>query len=471
MCATHPEFFLSIEIVYAAAFAMLLSQLRDQAGVTEVLQSVQRLCALARVGAVTLRDDMHDADASPSVQKGLQILRETLQAHDLAAIDLGATMTDAEFIKLAGILVGPSSTVYGSILETADALSIWNARLHVRGMALRPTPPGMQVTMPAAAPQENVGHAGTTLTAQPVSAVRAASPVQAMPAVQDQSDVRKEVADAVAANDAARVLTLLEGVEAPAVFVQVATMPTLVLVAEHLVDVPAKQVDALAVLRRAGMNGARALFMQLMAATEASERRILYDAVAAHGSVLEVARAHLAHPTWYVARNAASLLGETRSAQAIPDLSKLLRHEDQRVRVAAVASLGRIGGAAATATLESVLTDPASEVRHRALAIVFASPESDPFADRMLMALEEESTLDFQLEMVHALANVPTPRARRRLEAMVAKPAVTGDDYQLLLAAMAALAAGHRPAADPILHRLLDDPSPTVAERAAALLG
>ncbi|BAH40124.1 hypothetical protein GAU_3082 [Gemmatimonas aurantiaca T-27] len=460
MGAYLPEYFLSFEIVYAAAFAMLVSQLRDKAAMADVLTSVQRLCALARVGSVTLRADMTDAGAPASVQEALDILRQTLGVHDLEAIDISATVTDAELIKLAGILVGPPSSVHGSIIDTADALSVWNVRLHVRGVSPRPTPPGMH----AVAPDVIASH--QAVVRDPVPSTP--SPIKPAEVVRD---MRREVADAVVQADAAEVVRLLESIEEPPRFAQAASMEALVLAVEHLVDVPDDYDRVHAVLRRAGAVGARALFRQLMASTETAERRLLYDASAAHPAIADVARAHVGHPTWYVVRNAAGLLGESGSPQAIPDLSKLLRHDDQRVRAAAVVALGRIGGPAAMARLESVLTDPSSDVRNRALALVFASPESDPLADRMLMALEEESTLEFQLEMIHALAHVPTTRARNRLVSLSTMEAITADDFQLRLAAMAALAAGHRPAADAALYRLLDDPSPTIAERAAALLG
>lgn len=474
--------------MYAAAFALLLSQLRDKAPMSDVLASVQRLCALARVGSVTLRADAAGEEVPSAVGNALVLLREVFGAHDLEAIDIAATVTDAEFIKLAGILTGPSSSVRGGILETADALSIWNARLHVRGLSPRPTPPGMHVVEPAAWPTPtapDVPHAAPRPDAHPNAHpdtradIRQPPPaasvhVPASPA-SDEPDVSTAlvhaVAAAVARDDAAEVCRLLERIENPRRYAEAATRDALVLAVEQLVDVPADRDRVQVLLRRAGVAGARAIFTQLMGSTEMAERRLLYDAAAAHPAIAEVARAHCNHTMWYVVRNAAGLLGESRSPAMIPDLSKLLRHEDARVRAAAVVALGRIGGPVATASLESVLTDPSSDVRNRALAIVFASPESDPLADRMLLALEEESTLEFQLEMIHSLAHVPTPRARGRLEAFVTMEAKTADDYQIRLAAMAALAAGHRPAADPVLRGLLDDPTSTIAERAAALLG
>jgi HEAT repeat protein len=212
------------------------------------------------------------------------------------------------------------------------------------------------------------------------------------------------------------------------------------------------------------------VFAQLIAATELVDRRFLYDVAASLPATLAVARQHAHDRTWYVARNAAGLLGESRNPAAIPDLARLLRHADTRVRVAAVVALGQIGGAAATARLESVLFDSVPDVRNRALSIVFAAPDSDPLADRMMLAVQEESTLDYQLEIITALSHVHTPRARRKLVDYATSGSRSLDDLQLRLAAIGALAAGHRPAADDALRALASDEHAVVRERAAVAL-
>lgn len=306
MGAYLPEYFLSFEIVYAAAFAMLVSQLRDKAAMADVLTSVQRLCALARVGSVTLRADMTDAGAPASVQEALDILRQTLGVHDLEAIDISATVTDAELIKLAGILVGPPP-------RCTAASSI--RRMHYRcGMCAcmcaafpRPTPPGMH----AVAPDVIASH--QAVVRDPVPSTP--SPIKPAEVVRD---MRREVADAVVQADAAEVVRLLESIEEPPRFAQAASMEALVLAVEHLVDVPDDYDRVHAVLRRAGAVGARALFRQLMASTETAERRLLYDASAAHPAIADVARAHVGHPTWYVVRNAAGLLGRAVLPRPFP---------------------------------------------------------------------------------------------------------------------------------------------------------
>ncbi|XWV17486.1 MAG: HEAT repeat domain-containing protein [Gemmatimonas sp.] len=137
---------------------------------------------------------------------------------------------------------------------------------------------------------------------------------------------------------------LLDGIDEPVSLEQLATPAALQLVVELLLDPTTEQEPVQAFLRRSGVPGARAVFEQRIAATELADRRFLYDVAASMPATLAVARQYSASPTWLVARNAAGLLGEMKSQSAIPDLSRLLKHSDLRVRIAAVVALGHIGG-------------------------------------------------------------------------------------------------------------------------------
>lgn len=444
---------MSLDLVYAAALGLLIKQLRDKAPMPDVLASVARLCALARVGSVTVRAAVLDSAREDSVGAACRLLLETMDGHGIEAIDIATTITDTEFLKLAGILSGRPSIVAGSIVETAEALSIWNVRLHAYGAKLRPTPVGMKSVEPTPAAVEP--------DASEVPAPE--SPVEASPALED------ELALAMHRGDGRTICRLLQGMT-DSVFLRCATPEVLHVAVEQLLESGVSYDDGHALLDRAGAAGARAVFAQLVAATDTSERRFLYDLAATLKGIGQVAREHAHDSRWYVVRNAAGLMGESRDAEMVTELGKVLRHHDQRVRIAAVVALGQIGGPQALARLESVLFDPSIEVRNRALAIVFASPESDPLPSRVLMALEEENALEYRLEMVAALGHVRTARARARLEAFARKANGTIDDHQVRLAALAALANGHRPHALPLLKELLDDQNPYVREKAAALL-
>ncbi len=405
---------------------MLLEQLRAGAATTDIMSSVQRLSTLAHVGSVTITTAvLHDAQRVEAAAPGARLLNEVMQAHGIEAIDIASTVTDAEFLKLGGILMAPPSSVRGAIVDTAEALSIWNVRLRAFGATLRPTPAGMH-------------------------GMRAIEPPAAEPVVPfSQGAVRSH----------------------PTSQVDHATANALQLVVEQLLEQKAEYDVVHALLVRGGNAGARAVFDQLIAATEVADRRFLYDLAASLPAIVPVAQQYASHATWYVARNAAGLLGQSKNQQAIPELSRLLRHGDTRVRVAAVVALGQIGGPAAMARLESVLFDAVPDVRNRALSIVFAAPDADPLADRMMLAVQEESTLEYQLEVIAALANVHTPRAREKLIELTAERSRSLEDLQIRLAAIGALGAGHRPDADAVLRRLATDEHSVVRERAQSVLG
>lgn len=439
---------------------MLLEQLRERAATADIMTSVQRLCTLAHVGSVTITTAvLHDALRVEAAAAGARLLDEVMQAHGIEAIDIAATMTDAEFLKLGGILVAPPSSVRGAIVDTAEALSIWNVRLRAYGATLRPTPAGMHgmraIEPPAAEPVVPFSQ-GT---------------VGSHPTLQVDYTTEPALEEAVARGDGDTVYGLLRTVDEPSRFTRLATANALQLVVEQLLEQKAEYDVVHALLVRGGIAGARAVFDQLIAATEVADRRFLYDLAASLPATVPVAQQYASHPTWYVARNAAGLLGQSKSQQAIPELSRLLRHGDTRVRVAAVVALGQIGGPAATARLESVLFDSVPDVRNRALSIVFAAPDADPLADRMMLAVQEESTLEYQLEVIAALANVHTPRARQKLIELTAERSRSLEDLQIRLAAIGALGAGHRPDADAVLRRLATDEHGVVRERAQSVLG
>jgi HEAT repeat protein len=92
---------------------------------------------------------------------------------------------------------------------------------------------------------------------------------------------------------------------------------------------------------------------------------------------------------WYVQRNAASLLGLTRSAEAVPLLQSLLRRSDARVLRQAVAALAGIDDPAATRAIQTVLRAATGE--NRAAVVVALVAERDPRVVPMLSRILTES--------------------------------------------------------------------------------
>lgn len=71
---------------------------------------------------------------------------------------------------------------------------------------------------------------------------------------------------------------------------------------------------------------------------------------------------------WYLVRNIADVLGRTRSPQAVPYLTRLVRHPDPRVRTETVNALANIGTEAAQAQICAFLDDQEPTVRLKAVS-------------------------------------------------------------------------------------------------------
>ena len=447
---------LPIEFVYAAALTMLMAQLRERAPMPDVLASVARLRTLARVGRVVLDRRQLMRATDPAVPEEVVAMGSALELHGLDAIELSTTMTDAEFLKLAGLLIGEQRDDSAHLIESASALSIWNVRFlsaHT-GEFVRVSSAPMA---PAALP-----------LSQPTSTSAPAAPMHALPAELEAHVGRIELAARM--GDGLIVCRELAALLLPSLFAKAATPMVLSMVVEQLLETHVPPDDVLALLQRAGPAGARATFLQLIAAIDVGDRRRLYDAMVSLTATPDVAREYLAHDVWYVVRNAVCLLGESHSPAAIGFIGQALRHADYRVRMAAVVSLGQIGGPVAIARVESVLFDPSVDVRTRALSIVFAAPDGEPLSDRLAGVLNEEQAIEYQLEIVAALGHLQSPRARQRLQQVCETPSNSFEGTELRIAAIDALRRGHPEVADAMLRKLQDDPSPMVRERIASML-
>lgn len=445
---------LPLEFVYAAALAMLLTQLRQNAPIAEVLTSVQRLCALARVGGVRLTRDLFADHPHLPVADAVGVLHDAMADLGITRIDIDSTTTDTEFVKLGGLLNLEQDPNGEALREAARDLGLWNIRLWFDGDSV---PAGGVPVSAAQARQESDADEAARGAAARGAAVAAV-----------ESGALQE---ALARQDARATCRILHDAMHTSAFATGATPEALHLVVEALVTEQAELNTVQAVLEHAREAGARTVFAHLMAAPDVHERRLLFDVAAALPAIVPVAREYIGNGTWYVVRNAAALLGESKQPAAVDDLTRLLKHSDTRVRMAAVVALGKIGGQTAMTRLESVLFDSSVDVRNRALSIVFSAPDAEVAPTTRVQVHEEELTLEYQLEVIAALAHVQTARARSRLAELARQDSHALDVLQVRLAAIGALCTGHRPAADVVLHSLRDDPSTLVRERIQAALG
>ncbi len=198
----------------------------------------------------------------------------------------------------------------------------------------------------------------------------------------------------------------------------------------------------------------------MIAAPTLRERRMLFDTIRELRHGVAVLLRSLQHPQWFVVRNAAALLGEMRVPEAMAGLTALLSHR------AAIAALDTSD---TRATLQLAMRDASSEVRRQAFYAMFA--RAQPIDDGALAdAIEAESNVNTQLDMIDVLVRSTAPDALRKLTRVCAFAANTATDPLLRIAAMTALSKAKPSAALPYLRRLSEDRDITVRDRARGLL-
>jgi HEAT repeat protein len=225
--------------------------------------------------------------------------------------------------------------------------------------------------------------------------------------------------------------------------------------------------EFLAVLSRTGEEGADALIEELTAAQSIAERRTFFNALVKLKAGVPALTHMLGDPRWYVARNAADLLGELNACDAEGPLAELLKHDDDRVRRAATNALGKLGTPRAVIALKRALKDTSSHVRATAAAGL-AARKGVKSAATLLRALESETDIEVQIAILSALGRVGTPEAVQRL-CKAAEPETRlfkrkAAAYRV--AAVQALGEARIPAAIAALQQLASDKDKEVREAA-----
>jgi HEAT repeat protein len=144
------------------------------------------------------------------------------------------------------------------------------------------------------------------------------------------------------------------------------------------------------------------------------ERRAYFDAlVDLHAGIPMLVKA-LDDAQWYVARNAAELLGAMRVQGTESSLVPMLRHADERRRVAAASALARLHTPEALAALHTVANDPSPHVRYYANSALLARMEGSS-ARQLGEALDQNADGEMKLQIIAALGRLGTPDAIQKL--------------------------------------------------------
>ena len=177
---------------------------------------------------------------------------------------------------------------------------------------------------------------------------------------------------------------------------------------------PERLEDYIAVLARAGEEGADALIEQMSTVTHATDRRVYYDVLLRLKAGIPTLVHMLGDTRWFIARNAADLLGEMQARESEQPLTELLRHDDDRVRRSARGALMRLGTPRAMQSIEDALKDHVPQMRIEAAAALVTRKDSKA-AGTLLRALELEKDEEVQAAYLHALGKIATPEAVQRL--------------------------------------------------------
>ena len=169
-----------------------------------------------------------------------------------------------------------------------------------------------------------------------------------------------------------------------------------------------------AVLIRTGEDGADALIEQLTNAGSLAERRVYFDTLAKLHAGVPALIHMLGDARWYVARNAADLLGEMQAPESEQPLTEMLKHDDDRVRRAAATALAKLGTPRALQALHNALKDNSPQVRLQAVTGL-AARRAEKTSGTLVKALDEEPDSEVQLEILRGLGRLGTPDAVQKL--------------------------------------------------------
>ncbi len=234
---------------------------------------------------------------------------------------------------------------------------------------------------------------------------------------------------------------------------------------------PERRQHFFEVLVRTGEDGADALIEQVTQAQTTEDRKSLFDVLTELDSAVPALIRMLGDSRWFVARNAADLLGEMTARAAESALIALLRHTDDRVRRSATNALLKLGTPDALKGIYEAVSDNSPEVRMQA-AVALSTKKDARTSTTLIRAIEDETDGDVQLAMIAALGRVATADAVLKLVKM-AEPEgrlFRKKAINIRVAAVQALGEAKTPAALSALRELAGDKDRDVRDTATRAL-
>ena len=472
-------------VTFARHFARLVSLLMyDAANVDEQKVSLRALVTVSRNGSVSLstRDSQLHANEQevPGALMGVSDLASQMIDHSLSEIHVEATSSAADLLGLARI-VATRPSVDDKTTHVTQKLSALGAK-SIRVVTATPAP---TAAAPVVATTENAREAPIAIDVTKVS-------IPELLAVLDASDSQESATRALddlalLAEHSLRigkptaVADIFHGLvsrdaligdgdlkRAYVIAIRRMSKPALLRAVATLIPrQPERKQLCYEVLLRTGEDGADAVIEQITQAQTNEDRRSLLDVLSELESGVPALIRMLGDSRWFVARNAADLLGEIVAKSAEPALVGALRHGDDRVRRSATNALLRLGTPNALQAIYDAVNDTSADVRMQAAAAI-ATRNDDRSSTTLIRAIEDEEDADVQLAMIAALGRVATPEAVQKLVKM-AEPEgrmFRRKTTSIRVAATQALGEARTPAALSALRDLAEDKDQDVRETA-----
>ena len=472
-------------VTFARHFARLVSLLMyDAANVDEQKVSLRALVTVSRNGSVSLttRDSQLHANEQevPGALMGVSDLASQMIDHSLTEIHVEATSNAADLLGLARI-VATRPGVDDKTAHVTQKLSALGAK-SIRVVTATPAP---TAAAPVVATTENAREATIAIDVTKVS-------IPELLAVLDASDSQESATRALddlalLAEHSLRigkptaVADIFHGLisrdtligdgdlkRAYVIAIRRMSKPALLRAVATLIPrQPERKQLCYEVLLRTGEDGADAVIEQITQAQTNEDRRSLLDVLSELESGVPALIRMLGDSRWFVARNAADLLGEIVAKSAEPALVGALRHGDDRVRRSATNALLRLGTPNALQAIYDAVNDTSADVRMQAAAAI-ATRNDDRSSTTLIRAIEDEEDVDVQLAMIAALGRVATPEAVQKLVKM-AEPEgrmFRRKTTSIRVAATQALGEARTPAALSALRDLAEDKDQDVRETA-----
>ncbi len=368
---------------YGIAIAELVLHLRNQCHPDELRHSLARAHMHTRHGDVVFADRdgalIIGEGALGVPVTGADALLDAMRAHEVRAIAVNGASTSKELLLLATLLSGMPGDGKQSVFALANELGVWNVRLTADDAPADTETP------------ETSADDLDTLVARALAFLKTER--DSVPAADDTVPVDQSSEQ----------------------FESIVTPTALREIVQLLPCNQERHANVLTILRRAGDDGATALFSALVAALRLGKRRAMFDAIVELGAGIPMLVEHLSHPQWFVVRNATALLGDMHAAIAETPLTQLLSHADERVRAAAVTALAELGTPTSARALDVALRDKSPTVRRRALHGMRAVPDTPISVTALSDAIELERSPSMQLEFLAAMVVQQSPEVAQRL--------------------------------------------------------